>query len=667
MKKLATILIAILGVILTLSIVPRSNAWTTTGAPYDTYTIGPKGDFVLTQTAYEPAGLLSMNVTLNQPRDIFIKDDVIYIADTGNKRILSVTLDGQTEVLITGLVEPTGVHVDDDHKLYVADKGANAIYVYDENLNLTLTIDRPDEPIFGINSPFVPIKVATGPRGIIYATGEGSVSGVMSFNYMGEFLGYLATNPTNKTFFREILEFFDQNLAPITPLSPENIAVDKKGSIYTTSHTETAPMKKFNIASQIVLAPYQFDFPVAVHINDFGNIYTITAEGVISEFDAAGNLLFIFGGKSSNTQVLGLFSNAQDIVVDSNYNIYGLDQGSNSIQILARSEFTALVHDGLQSLNNGIYDVEEWENILRMNSVFALANSIIARTYYRTGEYGKALDYYRIASDKSGYSDAFWQVRNQFLQAYLGIILSVGLALFVLHFVLKYVDQKYSIYDPIRKFDQNVNKVKILRELRFGMKVFRHPMDTFHEIKHEGKASNLSAIILYLTFIILNIIAVYTTGFMFNDNNLDNYNVLSSFLGLGLFLILFVFANYLISSLASGEGWFKDVFIGTAYSLMPYIIMTIPIILLSNSLTLNEIFIYQSVMFLRDAWTVILILLMVLEIHNYSVKGLIKNMLLTIFTMAIMVAILVLIYLLVVQMWDYITSVIKEVWDRVFN
>src|SRR5690606_36452546 len=186
------------------------------------------GDFVLTQTAYEPAGLLSMNVTLNQPRDIFIKDDVIYIADTGNKRILSVTLDGQTEVLITGLVEPTGVHVDDDHKLYVADKGANAIYVYDENLNLTLTIDRPDEPIFGINSPFVPIKVATGPRCIIYATGEGSVSGVTSFNYMGEFLGYLATNPTNKTFFREILEFFDQTLAPITPLSPENIAVDKK-------------------------------------------------------------------------------------------------------------------------------------------------------------------------------------------------------------------------------------------------------------------------------------------------------------------------------------------------------------------------------------------------------------------------------------------------------
>lgn len=667
MKKLFTILMMLSLVFITISLQSKSEAVTITSAPYDTYTIGPNGDFVLTQTAYEPAGLLNMSTTLNQPRDVYIKDDVIYIADTGNKRILSVSTDGVTNVLVTGLNEPTGVHVDADNKLYIADRGARAIYVYDEMLNLTLTIERPTEPIFGIKSPFVPVKVSTGPRGIIYATGEGSVSGVMSFNYMGEFLGYLATNPTNRSFYRMILEFFDQNLAPITPLSPENLAVDSKGSIYTTSHTEDAPLKKFNIASRIVLSPYQFDYPVAVHINDFGNIYTITAGGVISEFDASGNLLFIFGGQSSNTQVLGLFSNAQDIVVDSKYNIYALDQGSNTIQILARSEFTALVHDGLQSLNNGIYDVEEWENVLRMNSVFALANSIIARTYYRTGDYARAMDYYYVASDRAGYSDAYWQVRNQFLQSYLGIILTIGIAAILVSLTLKYVDHKYEIYKPFRTFNTKVNEVKILRELRFGMKVFRHPMDTFHEIKHEGKSSVITAAILYVLFVVLNIIAIFTTGFIFNTNNLENYNVLSSFLGTLGFLMLFVFANYLISSLSSGEGWFKDVFIGTAYCLMPFIVMTVPIILLSNVLTLNEIFIYNSVLLFRDLWMYTLILLMVIEIHNYRMRELIKNMLLTIFTMAVMVAILVLIYLLVVQMYDYISSVIREVWIRVFN
>ncbi len=667
MKKITIIILLLTLSLLTTVLIPRTSAVTITSAPYDTWTIGPDGGFVLTQTAYEPAGILMMSTTMSQPRDIYIKDDIIYVADTGNQRILRVALDGTTDIIVTGLSEPTGVHVDDQGQLYVADKGNREIYVYDADFNLTLTIGHPAEPIFGINSPFVPVKITTGPRGIMYVTGEGSVSGVMQFNYMGEFLGYLATNPTNRTFYRQILEWFDQSLAPITPLSPENLAVDAKGSLYTTSHTQSMPLKKFNIASRIVLSPFQIDFPVAVFINDFGNIYSITAGGIITEFDASGNLLFIFGGQSSNTQVLGLFTNAQDIVVDSNYNIYGLDQGSGRIQILARSEFTALVHDGLQSLNDGIYDVEQWENVLRMNSVFALANSVIARTYYRTGDYHTALAYYQIAGDKSGYSDAFWQVRNAFLQSYLGIILSVIIAFVLLRYVLKFVDHKYQIYDPARKLNKKINEVKVLRELRYGMKVFRHPIDSFHEIKHEKKSSVLSATILYVAFVLLSIISIFTTGFIFNDNNLDNYNVLTSFMGTAGFLMLFVFANYLISTLSSGEGWFKDIYIATAYALMPYIMMTVPIILLSNVLTLNEIFIFQAVLFFRESWTLLLIVLMILEVHNYSIGELIKNILLTLFTMVVFVAILLLVYLLVIQMYDYIASIFKEVFERVFN
>src|SRR5690606_26352358 len=131
------------------------------------------------------------------------------------------------------------------------------------------------EPIFGLNSPFVPIKIATGPRGVIYVTGEGSVSGIMQFNRYGEFLGYLATNPTRSSLYRQILEWFNQDLAPITPISPDNVAIDAKGSIFTTSKTDYMPVKQFNIASRIVHAPFQYGeaFPSAVYVSDFGNIY----------------------------------------------------------------------------------------------------------------------------------------------------------------------------------------------------------------------------------------------------------------------------------------------------------------------------------------------------------------------------------------------------------
>jgi len=639
----------------------------TNSAPYNTFTIGPSGDLVLTQTAYEPAGILAMDAALNQPQDMYIKDDYIYIADTGNKRILKTDLSGNIDILLTGLGEPTGVHVDENNLLYVADRLNRTITIYDEMLNIVNVIERPTEPIFGLNSPFVPLKISSGPRGVIYVTGEGSVSGVMQFNRYGDFLGYLATNPTQSSFYRQILEWFNQELAPITPVSPDNLTIDEKGSVYTTSITEYMPIKKYNIASRIVLSPMHYGqtAPSAVFINDFGNIYTITDKGIIHEYDSSGNLLFVFGIDAPNTEILGLFNRAVDIVVDSNYNLIILDRGRGQIQILERSEFTALVHDGLKSLNSGIYDVQQWEDILRMNSVFALANSVIARTYFRTGDYQTALSYYEIAQDKTGYSDAFWQVRNNFLQNYLGGFLAFGLILGFVYLIMKQVDKKYAIYDPIRNYNKKLNNIKIIRELKLGMQVFRHPIDTFHEIKHEQKASKLSAIILYALYVILNVLAVLFTGFLFNDNNLETYNVLTSFLSsLGL-LMLFVFSNYLISTLSNGEGWFKDVFISTAYALMPYIILTVPLILLSHALTLNEIFIFQSVLYIRDAWILLLIVLMIIEIHNYSFRELIKNILLTLFAMAVIVAMLILIYLLVNQMYDYISSIIREVWNRV--
>lgn len=643
---------------------PKISAVTITSAPYDTYSMGPDQKLVLTQTAYEPAGLLNLAYKLNSPEDFYMQDDTLYIADTGNKRIIKTDLIGNSEIVVSDLLEPTGVHVDQDNKLYVVDKSLKKILIYDESYNLINEITKPTEPIFGLNSPFVPLKITTGPRGIMYVTGEGSVSGVMQFNYRGEFLGYLGTNPTNVSFYRKVLEFFNQSLAKVTPLSPLNVAVDEKGSLYTISKTESMPLKKFNIASSIVLSPMQYEQPEAVYVNNFGNIYTISRNGIIQEFDSSGNLLFLFGGSNSSNDVLGLFSNPTDIITDSDHNIYVLDKGNNTIQILARSEFTKLVHHGLVSLNDGKYNVAEWEDVLRANSVFALANSVIARTYFRTGDYKNALDYYQIAGDKAGYSDTFWQIRNNYLQTQLGIILSVLLIIVVLYYSLKFVDHKYQIYDPIRKGREKIYSVKTIKELRLGFNVFRHPLNTFHEIKHEAKSSNLTAIILYLTFIVLNIVSVYTTGFLFNDTNLNTYNVLTSFLSLAGIVILFVFANYLIATLSNGEGWFKDVFIGTAYVLVPYIVLTIPIIILSNVLTLNEIFIFQAILAFRDGWTLILLVLMVMEIHNYEFKELIKNLLLTIFTMAIIVAILLLIYLLVNQMYEYIVGIIKEVINR---
>jgi len=662
MKKSKLIFVlALLPFIFVPSATTPAQAVDQTSAPYTTYTIGPKGRYISTQTAYEPAGILSSPLDLLHPEDMYFKDDWIYVADTGNRRIVKINEAGDAVELITGLNIPTGVHVDENDNIYVADKGDQVVKKYDALGTLLQTFGRPTEAIFGELSPYVPTKVVTGPRGNLYVAGEGSTGGLMQFNYSGEFLGFFATNSTSMTWFQKLAKLFNVTLSKNIPVSPLNLAIDAKGSVFTVSTAKTIQLKKFNIASTAVMQKTTLYSPVAVTINDFDNIYTISSEGMVTEYDSYGNLIFEFGGLDKGNQVLGLFVNPVDIAVDTDNNLLILDKAASKIQLLQKSEFTELVHQGLIAFKNGIYSVEQWEEVLRMNSVFALANSAIARAEYRQGNYASALEYYRIAYDRSGYSEAFWQIRYQWMQDYLGVVFLVMAILILAFTVLKTADSHFHIYQPLRVFDKKLNDHKLIRELRLIFRMFRHPLDTFYDIKKMQKASYLSATIIYAVILALSILSVYATSFIFNSTDLETFSIFRhTAIVLGV-IVLFVFSNYLISTISSGEGWFKDVYIGTAYALAPYVVFTLPIIILSHGLTLHEIFIFQSILSLRDIWCVILVIVMIKEIHNYTVWELIKNILLTAFTMLMIVLVLFLIYLLVNQMYGYIAGIIKEV------
>ncbi|HKL60827.1 MAG TPA: YIP1 family protein [Acholeplasma sp.] len=632
-----------------------------TSAPYETFTIGPNGKKIKTQTAYEPAGILNQGFNLNGPEDMFIKDDIIYIADTGSKRIVKMDLDGHYQVLITGLNEPTGIHVDENNDIYIADRGNKAVYKYSALGVLISTFERPTEPIFGENSPYVPTKIVTGPRGIMYIAGEGSTNGLIQLNYAGDFLGFYGTNDTNKSWYEKLASIFNLDLAKTIPVSPQNLAIDEKGSVFTVSTTKTDKLKKFNIASNVVLSLSNEYQPVSTVINDFNNIYSISAEGIITEYDSYGNMIFQFGGQDQGNRVLGLFVNPVDIALDSQNNIYILDSATGQIQMLQRAEFTTMVHQGLKDFNNGVYSIDLWEEVLRMNAMFALANSAIARAKFRNLDYDQALSYYRIASDRPGYSDSFWQIRYQWMQSYLGIVLILLISLFVLLKVFKFLDKKYLVYNPLRRLKNKLLEVKLLRELTLAFRMFRHPVDTFYEIKRNHKGSYLSASVLYGLFIILNILTAYLTAFIFNYTNIETYSILRQSAVIISVIILFVFSNYLISTLSSGEGFFKDIYITTAYSLTPYIILTLPVIILSHGLTLNEVFIYDALNSVKLIWSLALIIVMMKEVHNYSIKELVKNILLTLFTMVMIVVIVFLVYILANQLYEYVVGIIREV------
>jgi uncharacterized membrane protein (GlpM family) len=157
----------------------------------------------------------------------------------------------------------------------------------------------------------------------------------------------------------------------------------------------------------------------------------------------------------------------------------------------------------------------------------------------------------------------------------------------------------------------------------------------------------------------------YFTGFIFRGSNADQINFAFELVTLFLPILLFIVSNYLVSTISDGEGRFRDIYIGTIYSIAPYLVFIIPVTLLSNALTLNEAFLYTFSMQVMIGWSLVILFIMVKEIHAYEFFETVRNILITIFCMIIIVLVCFIIYVLMDQVVDFVTAIIQEVILRV--
>ena len=126
-------------------------------------------------------------------------------------------------------------------------------------------------------------------------------------------------------------------------------------------------------------------------------------------------------------------------------------------------------------------------------------------------------------------------------------------------------------------------------------------------------------------------------------------------------VLLWVTANWCLTTLFDGEGSIKDIFIATCYSLVPLILFMIPATAITNVLTLSEASIYNMLMTLGWVWVGILIFFGTMVTHDYS---LMKNVITTIGTVVGMAFIMfcgVLFSTLLVKMVNFISGIVTEI------
>lgn len=683
MKKVLKRLMAALTIMLIAVVLVADTSPVLADAPYKTYTVDGYGYVTETQTAYLPYATITKigDEALNSPTDFTIlADGTMYILDSGNKRIVVSDMEGNL-IKTFGedmLVSPRGIYVSSDHTCYVADRDAKKVFVFDGEGELVCSYGKPVEPLYGETQDFLPLKVVANESGTIYVICESNTNGIVQISPVsdGTFLGYFGTNSTNASLWniiwRSILT--DAQRAKMQgniPATPDNMAIDEKGLIYTVTRGEKYDtLKRLNIAGVNMIEPDAYeDVPAAVAVGNHDNVFVASQMGYIYEYNNEGDLLFVFGGSDDGQQRIGLSTKVEAIQIGTDDKIYVLDSDKAQIQVYEPTEFTDYLHEALYLFSKGRYteSKEPLNEVLQMNNLFDYANMAMGRALYKEGNYEEALRYSKLAKDFDGYSDSFWEIRNNWLKRNLAVVIILLVLLFVLSKLVRYFDRKKNILAKPKQLLGRIGNVKLIREIRYMFFYMRHPVDGCYGIRFEGRVSVLSANVILIVGILFNIINKYFCGFLLKTVREGNYDILSDIGMVLIALILIVGCNYLMCTINEGEGKFRHIYCSFIYSFAPYLVFMPFIFALSHAVTYNEVFFVEFVSLVMMVWIAVLVFLAVKEINNYTVKETFKIIFLTVFTIIIACLLAFIIYVLWAQVFDFLQSLIGEVVYRIGN
>lgn len=453
-----------------------SSVVSASSVPYDTYNYDYWDYVVDTQAAYYPNGAIS-GVSLglkafNNPQDICLdEENKLYVADTGNNRIVVVESDLTTFYTeITTFTDadgteqkfntPSGVFVSEKGDLYICDTENKRVVVLRENkvtksFEFVKYIQNPTSGVLASDFEFKPKKVAVDYADRVYVISKNVFEGIMAFDEDGNFTGFFGTINVSLDFWDKLWRRFSTKAqrsrqSLYIPTEYTGIDIDAEGFVYASYIDDTGTQAAMrlnpkgedviNVAGELggdlvsaeeMVGTYGgVSYIVDITYRGKG-IYSIldSRRGRIFTYDHEGNLLYIYGGIGTQE---GTFT-IPTAIEDTGSVMLGLDSYSAQIYIYSPTQYGTLINEAVCLRYDGdeTEAVEKWQQVLKYNENFELANVGIGKAYLTSGDYKNAMKYLKLGKSKKYYSIAFRRYRNDLLRDNLGYALT-GIVVVVL-------------------------------------------------------------------------------------------------------------------------------------------------------------------------------------------------------------------------------------------
>lgn len=668
----------------------------------DAYSYDSWGNAIDVPSGYEVSKTVGkgLETDLNSPLDMYYRNDTLYVLDSGNGRV--VTFDKnynykgvidkfytveKGEKVYTELYDPQGIFVTLDGRIVIADTGNFRVLICSPKGEISRILTRPESENFSQDLQFKPVKVVVDDLDNVYVLAEGFYYGAIVYDAQGEYKNFFGASKVKVSaaliadmFWRQFMN--DKQLdytKNYLPAAFTSFDIDSKNFIYTVIADKEGSIRKLNFLGNDIFAPEQGPDPldktvygdrnnqylngtwystrfndIAVSDDDFVYVLDKT-KGRVFEYDKDSNLLNVFGANGTQAGTfktpVAVETVGRDILV--------LDQDKAQISVFSPTDYGELIHDATVLYHQGLFDdaYDKWQGVLSYNSNCELAYRGIGRAYLQQGNYTEAMKYAKLGQDRAGYSKAYRVYRSQVARQYFTYAVAVIVILIIAVWVIKKnlvkIKAKLHIKDKIPPLYRVKN-------------IIFHPVSFYEKLHTDRSADSLvKSVIVVLLFFVGQVMSNLATGFVFNQNNITEFNalfIIAQSLGL---VAIWVLSETVVGSLRFGHGTVRTVFNGTAAALIPYTFTIYLNIILSQFLVYEEKSIMTIISTIGLLYTIFLLYQSVRILQKYTVLEAVLAMVLDVLVAVIVILLLIIVYMLVRQIVIFGSTIYQEIMYRI--
>lgn len=429
-----------------------------------------------TVTNVYTATSFGLDINFRSPQGMFVKDNMIYICDTGNNRIVQLERTGTEQFEVVRIIDsikgdtdvksisnPTDIAVSDEGDIFISDNGNARIVKVDSDLNYLLQFDLPVDSTVNADSTFQPSKIVIDTAGRVYCIATSINQGLCKYEPDGTFSGFVGATPVTFNWMDYIWKKFATQeqrvrMASFVPTAYDNIYIDHEGFIYACAggmdendldSGAADAIRKLNLMGDNILVQ-NGEYPaygdlywgkgggyegpsyftdVTVFEND---IYVCLDKnrGRLFGYDDQGKTVFCFGG---NGNMDGYFRQPAAIE-HMGHDLLVLDSLDCSVTLFTPTEFGELIYSAIEEFDEGNYEAsgESWKKVMELDGNYDLAYIGIGRSLLRQKKYKEAMDYFELKYDDENYSKAYKQYRKEWVENNIVLIVIVILAVFLI-------------------------------------------------------------------------------------------------------------------------------------------------------------------------------------------------------------------------------------------